>query len=687
MTNATPSPYELKISLNVLEHLGIYLYSTLPAVLSEVVANAWDADATQVTIDWDSDVGKITISDNGQGMSQEELNKRFLFIGYQRRIHQPGITLKGRSPMGRKGIGKLSLFSIAETIDVASSNGGAWNAFQMQREDILEAINNDSASSDGSEIAVYHPPRIEISNPPKGTGTVITLSNLRRRPSAATTKFLRQRIARRFSIISDSHEFAVTVNGEPVTTADRGYQQHIQYLWEYGSTPISNEGFIALDRGKEARPFTVKPEPMALNAEMKVQGWIGTVRSSGMLKGDDEENLNRIAIFVRGKMAQQDILGDFAERGVYAGYVVGELNVSGLDVFDGGETELDDDIATTSRQHLVDDDPRYIALRKFIKTELQYIGNRWNEWRLDEGAEFALEIPEVKEWHKALPPAEAQMARKWLGKLNRIPLGEVSERKQRIKHTVLAFEAFRNQQLLEELDTLPEQSLPEVLRIAGRLDQVEMSYYTAIVKQRLAVIHTMREYAESNAVEKAVQQYLFEHLWLLDPSWERADSATTMEEKVTAIIKNADGEDEKILNGRLDIRYRKTAGTHVVIELKRPDRRISVLTTIAEQIQKYRLGIIQELEQQNRSNELVEIILLVGKEPEEWANQSAKEPAIASLKAQNARVVFYNQLLEDAYHQYKDYLEAHATIDHLSKLIAAIENFADPDSAEGPQTG
>ena len=40
--------YKMTISLNVLNHLGINLYSNIPAVLAEVVANAWDADAETV---------------------------------------------------------------------------------------------------------------------------------------------------------------------------------------------------------------------------------------------------------------------------------------------------------------------------------------------------------------------------------------------------------------------------------------------------------------------------------------------------------------------------------------------------------------------------------------------------------------------------------------------------------------
>src|SRR5689334_11508666 len=106
----------MTITLNVLEHLGLNLYSSTPAVLSEAVANAWDANADRVDIDIDNDAGRIVISDNGDGMTQEEINKKFLTVGYHRRESgedDATTTRLGRHVMGRKGIGKLSLFAIA----------------------------------------------------------------------------------------------------------------------------------------------------------------------------------------------------------------------------------------------------------------------------------------------------------------------------------------------------------------------------------------------------------------------------------------------------------------------------------------------------------------------------------------------------------------------------------------------
>ncbi len=118
VTSAQVSPYELTIDLQVLKHLGIGLYSNVPAVISEMVANAYDADATEVTIVVDD--AKVLIDDNGLGMNVEDANKKFLTVGYDKRASGETKTLKFGLPMGRKGIGKLSAFAIANEVEVRS---------------------------------------------------------------------------------------------------------------------------------------------------------------------------------------------------------------------------------------------------------------------------------------------------------------------------------------------------------------------------------------------------------------------------------------------------------------------------------------------------------------------------------------------------------------------------------------
>ena len=75
--------YEMNLDLNVLNHLGINLYTKIPAVLSEAVANAYDADAQNVDITISKDC--VTIVDDGRGMNNDQVNKRFLTVGYQKR--------------------------------------------------------------------------------------------------------------------------------------------------------------------------------------------------------------------------------------------------------------------------------------------------------------------------------------------------------------------------------------------------------------------------------------------------------------------------------------------------------------------------------------------------------------------------------------------------------------------------
>ena len=124
---------EMTISLNALEHLGMNLYSNMPSVLSEIVANAWDADATKVRIHLDKNAGTVTIADDGTGMDREAVIDRFLNVGFKRRTQLGPLTDKGRSPMGRKGIGKLSIFSIAGIFEVHTVRDGERTMFRMDR--------------------------------------------------------------------------------------------------------------------------------------------------------------------------------------------------------------------------------------------------------------------------------------------------------------------------------------------------------------------------------------------------------------------------------------------------------------------------------------------------------------------------------------------------------------------------
>ena len=136
---STIPPLKIKIDSNVLNHLGIGLYSNTPAVLTEIVANAWDADAENVFIELSN--GEITITDDGHGMDYVALQDKFLTVGYARRNNGESITPKGRQCMGRKGIGKLAMFSLANDVTLYSRMAGhAQHGFKVLVDELATTI-------------------------------------------------------------------------------------------------------------------------------------------------------------------------------------------------------------------------------------------------------------------------------------------------------------------------------------------------------------------------------------------------------------------------------------------------------------------------------------------------------------------------------------------------------------------
>jgi hypothetical protein len=173
------SVYSMRLDLNVLNHLGLRLYSNVAAVLSEAVANSWDADSPIVAVKIDTTAGFIEIVDQGHGMSIADANKRFLTVGYDKRSAEGARSPGGRDLMGRKGIGKLALFSIADVVKVASASNGNVHGFSMSVPAIERAI------EDSEE---YHPAPLRPSDLPKiKKGTWIRLEELatRRLPDSS----------------------------------------------------------------------------------------------------------------------------------------------------------------------------------------------------------------------------------------------------------------------------------------------------------------------------------------------------------------------------------------------------------------------------------------------------------------------------------------------------------------------
>ena len=649
------SPYKMRISLNVLNHLGYKLYSNVPAVLSEVVANSWDADATHVDINIESE--KITINDNGHGMTFEDIDLKYLTIGYERRNDGRKITAQLNRPvMGRKGIGKLSLFSIANTVRVETFTDGKKHGFVMSAQRIDKQIRDQGGNT-------YYPdPLSDNEITLNKNGTRIVLTGLRKGVFQAPAA-LKKRLARRFSIIGAEYNFTACVNGKTVGVADREYFHKLQYLWYYGE---DGEKYVKLCNSEKLEHYKKREGMVEVEDGIRypVRGWIGTTAKPGDLE-DGEDSLNKIVVMVRGKLAQEDILGDFTEGGLYTKYIIGEIHADFLDI------DNLEDIATSNRQDIIKNDPRYIALRNWVKEEMRHIKGKWTDLR-NEGAEKeARRIKAIDEWLEKLGNDKQKQAKSLLGKIGALTIEE-DERSELYQYCVLAFEKLKYRDSLSALENVSSENLQAFTKVFAELDDIEATLYYEIVQERLDIINTLRQQTEDDVREKLIQKHLYNHLWLLDPSWDRAAGEAYMEKTVKAEFDTIDaGLSEEEMRGRIDIKYKMTSGKHVVIELKRPSVEIGDLELIG-QVDKYRTALQKLLDKHNRK-EPIDIVCIVGTPLTQWTDLVERERSVRTLAERSIRIVFYDELIDNAHRSYQEFQEANEEAGRVYELVKNIK--------------
>ena len=640
----------MRLSLSVLDHLGRNLYSNIPAVLSEGVANSWDADAERVEIVIDVDSTTISVTDDGIGMTPTDLNDRFLYVGFERRKAGASVTARGRAVMGRKGIGKLSLFAIADTVQVETVKEGQRAGLVLRTADIRAQM--------GEGEGTYHPTPMDAADITLEGGTRITLTDLRLRPTVGTRSALRRRLARRFSVIGPEHAFVVAIDGSEISVSDRDYFSKIEYLWSLGDV-----GDLYANRCVNAKKKESITGLVSATQGWAVTGWVGTVDEQRNI--DDETNV--VPVLARGKLIHEDLLASVKQAGVFAKYLMGEVHADFVDSDD------DPDIATSDRQSLKEDDPRFEALTQYLaKTVLLEVGNRWRDWRRDDSLDKARKNPVVEEWYSSLGADQRTYAKRLFGKLGSIALEREADRLELYKHGILAFERLRLRDLLSEVDKLDGTALQfDVIGKAfASIDDIEAAEYGQIAKGRGSVIGSFADLVDDDAKEKVIQTHLFDHLWLLDTSWERASTNERIEESVRKEFDEIDaGLTPQEKAGRVDIRYQTAAGKNIIIELKR----YSVVVTTAElvaQIGKYRAALQKCLAEkfQNEPQE-IECIAVLGKPPTDLK----PEEVTATLAGFKTRVVTYDTLIANALRSYEDYLERHKEVSRLANLIARLE--------------
>ena len=121
--------------------IGKDLIKDLPAALVELVKNAYDADATYVKITYKKNEKelKITVEDNGHGMSQYTVINAWMVPSTNYKLEKKK-SPKGRIYQGRKGIGRYAVSLLGNKLEMITIRDGLkttaffdWDKFNSEK--------------------------------------------------------------------------------------------------------------------------------------------------------------------------------------------------------------------------------------------------------------------------------------------------------------------------------------------------------------------------------------------------------------------------------------------------------------------------------------------------------------------------------------------------------------------------
>lgn len=114
------------------------LGNTPEIALTELVANAWDAGATNVDIFIPEEIGlNLIVKDNGVGLSKDEFYSRWMKLGYNRlkhqgkKVHFPKGVEQKRLAYGRNGVGRHGMLCFNDNYSVETHNKGKKSTFSI----------------------------------------------------------------------------------------------------------------------------------------------------------------------------------------------------------------------------------------------------------------------------------------------------------------------------------------------------------------------------------------------------------------------------------------------------------------------------------------------------------------------------------------------------------------------------
>ncbi|GGO10982.1 ATP-binding protein [Micromonospora parathelypteridis] len=536
--------YTMKISRLTIDKLGIKLYDRVTAVLAELIANSYDADAEKVEIilPWgvflsagSSKTGpadaaqviqpaqdpvtnspipsaqtalvafedaqpvvtmhEITIDDDGHGMTAEELNQYYLSVGADRRKRTGSDKSRDklRPVMGRKGIGKLAPFGICETVEVITAGGDA-TAKGYRVSHIVMRLGEMLADTD----AEYNPEPGELDGTyTPNHGTTIKLRDFFRKRVPSREELDRQLCAR-FGLTRE--DWKVTIQNS--LQSDQSFEL----------------GTLKIDYLEDTKiELSDRPVPYG-DTYLPVTGFVAYAR-----KPYKDPAMAGVRVYARGKIVAQtrdfDINSGFTGEFKMRSYLVGEIHAEWLD--------QEDDLVRSDRQDIIWASDQGEALKLWGQLVVKELAKRADEamrkekWKeFQKKAELDKKLGSSSTNEPELRESVTEAAKLLVKDVDPEAL-EDQEHVDRIADLAIAIGPHRTLLgTLREVAETTATTVDAVMALFHRARLAEMYSLGQVADKRLEVIAKLEQLvADPATLERPLQELIEQAPWILAPEW------------------------------------------------------------------------------------------------------------------------------------------------------------------------
>lgn len=537
----------------IIDSLGIQMYQSPVAAISELIANAWDADARSVRVALPENLSGapvIKVADNGIGMTFRECQTLYLSVGRNRRSRRGGGKSPGGRPvLGRKGIGKFAGFGIADVLEVAtvSAETGERTVFELDLARLRGNEEDDYVSTDAKQVEV-----LERSRPNDDCkaehGTIVTLRNLTlgRIPNRET---FAKSLARRFLIAQTADEFSVDVDGLPLPDENALRKVQFDFPKDYRNDEKPSELRIENDEGIER----VGDHEI----RWRIRFTEGTI---------DTEELRGVSVFCGIKIAQTPFF--FNLSGGLSGhhgqqYLTGRVQADFLD-------QLGVDVITTERQRVNWELDQALPLLEWGQNRVKSLLAIWKKRRAEDKIRLIEEkLASFSDRLDRLKATERRTVRNALVKLASIEALSNEQFEDLSASMLTAWEDGRLRELINDVSNVEEMDESGLLNLLAEAQILNALHVAEAVKAKVEIVNGLSERIKAHELENAVRDYIAENPWLISPQWETFRKETKIDHLLAKAANEAELDKHDEWRGRVDL-VLSSGRQLLVIEFMRP---------------------------------------------------------------------------------------------------------------------